>query len=268
MHAFGVHLKLLVPALAVLALVGCGGSRSATAPSSASTTTAVPAPTTTTGGTTSSTTATATVRVYFLRDGKVAPVARRIAATPAVARAALEQLLDGPAADERLTSAVPAGTRLAAVSLRDGLADVRLSKQLPVAAEAQLVYTLTQFPSVTAVSLDGGPGRDRSYFEGTTPQILVESPLPGATVTDPVVLRGTANTFEATFQAEVRDAAGHTLATDFVTATSGSGERGTFDKSLPVRGPAGPVTLVVYEVSANDGSHIHQVEIPLTLSGG
>jgi hypothetical protein len=244
--------------VAALALAGCGGRTSTPAPL---TSTAAPAPTPTT------TSAPAgAVRVYFLRRGSVAPVLRRTtAATDAVARAAIEQLLAGPRPSEHLVTAIPPETTLVRLTLGDGLASVRLSHHLPRAAQAQVVYTLTQFPHVAAVSVDGGPGRDRSFFEDETPQILVESPLPGETVTTPLRLQGTANTFEATFQVDVLDGAGHTLASDFVTATSGSGQRGTFDKTLDVDGPAGPITLVAYEVSAADGSRLHEVEIPLTL---
>jgi germination protein M len=54
---------------------------------------------------------------------------------------------------------------------------------------------------------------------------------------------------------------------DFVTATSGSGERGTFDFTIPFTVSSEQEgTRVVYESSAEDGSHIHIREIPLTLA--
>jgi germination protein M len=55
------------------------------------------------------------------------------------------------------------------------------------------------------------------------------------------------------------------LSKHFVTATSGSGTRGTYDFTITFDAPPGPGKLVVYEVSAADGSRIHQVEIPLKL---
>jgi hypothetical protein len=75
---------------------------------------------------------------------------------------------------------------------------------------------------------------------------------------------GTANTFEATFEYELLDAAGKVLSKHFVTATSGSGTRGTYDVTVPFEAPNGLGKLVVFELSAADGSRIHQVEIPLT----
>jgi hypothetical protein len=77
---------------------------------------------------------------------------------------------------------------------------------------------------------------------------------------------GTANTFEATFEYDLLDPAGKVLAHDFVTATSGSGTRGTYDFQIPFEAPNGVGKLVVYERSAADGSRIHEIEIPLSLA--
>ena len=87
-------------------------------------------------------------------------------------------------------------------------------------------------------------------------------------MTSPLRLRGTANTFEATFQVELLDADGRVVGKRFATATSGSGTRGTFDVTVPfsARKPGG--TLVVYEDSAKDGSRINVVRIPLRLQPG
>jgi germination protein M len=233
-----------------------------------------------------------TVAVYLVRGEKLAPARRAVAATAAPARAAVLALLAGPTSAERsagLRSEVPAETALRGVTIAKGVATVDLSKsfesgggsvsmQLRV---AQVVYTLTQFPSVSTVrfELDGKPMRaiggegvmvepsvGRSAWEAQTPAILVESPLPGETVSSPIRVRGTANVFEATFVVKVEDAAGTTLATKVVTATSGTGTRGTFDDAISLAGAApGPVTLVAYEQSAKDGSPINVVRVPLTL---
>ena len=76
----------------------------------------------------------------------------------------------------------------------------------------------------------------------------------------------TANTFEANFQYEVVDPAGKVVDTHFVTATSGTGTRGTFDFTTKrYKGEAGQGALVVLELSAKDGSRINEVRIPLQL---
>ena len=96
--------------------------------------------------------------------------------------------------------------------------------------------------------------------------MLVEFPLPFEQVSSPLEATGTANTFEATFSFEILDSGGEVIADDFVTATSGSGTRGTFTFAQPfvVDGDQDG-TLVVFELSAEDGSRTNEVEIPIAL---
>src|SRR4051812_17536790 len=182
------------------------------------------------------------VRVYFLRDGKVGPVSRDLPfVTPASLRAAQAK---GPTDEERAIGFDPGEARE------------------QTAAET---FTLSQSDPAKPVVVDG-KSHTRSDFEDLTPAILVEEPLPFASVSSPLRLRGTANTFEATFEYELLDPAGKVLAHHFVTATSGSGTRGTYDVKIPFEAPNGLGKLVVYEVSAADGSKTHVVEIPLALA--
>jgi germination protein M len=245
-------------ALALGALAGgCGGEESSSPPAERST---VPP-------TARSEPAPAVLRVYFLDEGQVAVASRTVVAGPAVGRAALIQLLEGPTeadAERGLTTEIPDRTALEALEIEAGTALVELSEPLGEAAAAQVVYTLTQFPSVRRVRLEG-ENHVRSDFEEQTPAILVESPLPGEEVSSPLQIEGTANTFEATFHVEVVDARGRVLGQRFVTATSGSGERGTFDASVTFAGMPGPATLVTYEVSAEDGSRIHETAFPVEV---
>jgi hypothetical protein len=261
--------------LTTLVVSGCGTSHRQSAPQTATVT--VTTTTTTTGAsTTTSTTGTSTVaaptalRVYFLRDGKVAPVARTIPATQAVATAALAALARGPSADERrlgLTTAVPPGGDAPPITVANGVATLPLAPNVTRPQLAQIVYTLTQFPTVHAVRssrmLGDTPPLTRRTFEDLTPPILVESPLPGQAVTSPLEVRGSANTFEATFQLQMRNSSGVPVASRFVTATSGSGERGTYDATISFPRTGGPLTLVAYEQSAESGKPIHVVRIPL-----
>jgi germination protein M len=110
------------------------------------------------------------------------------------------------------------------------------------------------------------PAPTASTVEEALPAIDVESPAPGAAVTSPLTIRGTANTFEATFMVELRPKQGKPLYKNFVTATSGNGTRGTFEKTLDFTvDREQPGTLVVYENSAEDGSVVNEVEIPVTI---
>ena len=214
---------------------------------------------------------TITLRAYFIRDGKVGPVGRAVPRTQAVATSALQVLLKGPLPVETgigLTTSIPAGTSLNGVTIAGGVATVDLSPQ-PTSREAvaQVVYTLTQFPTVTSVDFgDVRKGLSRADVEAETPRILVETPLPFDTVTSPVRLAGTSNDFEATFMAELVAADGTVLDKHFVTATSGSGTRGTYATTLAnPDGQTGQATVKVWEASAENGQPLDTVEIPVQL---
>jgi len=246
--------RALLAVLVVLLAAGCGGGEEA-------------APTDT--GTTAP--ATSEVRVYFLLDGKVWPVRREVEQTEAVATAALAELLSGPTAQEEsdlgLTTAIPAGTAVESVSVESGVARVELSGELPDEPLAQVVYTVSQFPTVESVEIQGRT-LTRADFEDVTPAILVESPLAFEEVGSPLRVTGTANTFEATFNYELTDTDGRIVDEGFVTATSGSGTRGTFDFTtdeftVPFDGVG---ALIVFELSAEDGkTRLHLVEIPVRM---
>jgi germination protein M len=262
-------MRALIPlGLVLVVAAGCGKSSSHRAApsvtSSSTTSTTATAPTTT-----SVQVPTTVVRVYFLRDGKVAPVARELPQTQAVAFASLEELFAGPSGVDRadgLTTAVPPNTSAGAVTLVNGVALVDIP-QLPRAGLAQVVYTLTQFPTVRGVrtgrSIGDTKPLTRADFEDVTPAILVESPLPHQAVSSPFRVVGTANTFEATFTARLLDAAGRQLVQKVVTATSGSGTRGTYAVTLTFPDSATPRWLEVYEPSAENGQPLHKVRIPL-----
>jgi hypothetical protein len=180
----------------------------------------------------------ATVKVYFLRDGKVWPVSREVKRSNVPA--AVFELDNGPTERER--------------------SELNLTTEVPVDI-AQLVYTMTQFSPATAVELVRDGTYTRADFEKQTPAILVESPLAFQEAETPLRVTGTANTFEATFEYELRDSAGKVVDSNFVTATSGTGTRGTFD--FTTKGVDDVASLVVFERSAKDGSRINEVEIPL-----
>jgi hypothetical protein len=152
------------------------------------------------------------------------------------------------------------------VTLVNGVAVVDIP-QLPRAGLAQVVYTLTQFPTVRGVrtrrSIGDTKPLTRSDFEDVTPAILVESPLPHEAVTSPLHVSGTANTFEATFDVRLLDSARRQLLQRVVTATSGSGTRGTYAVTLTFPDSVTPRWLEAFEPSAENGQALHKVRIPL-----
>ena len=206
--------------------------------------------------------------VYFVRDGKLGFAQRSVGVTPRIATATLEELLAGPTAEEKeagLSSDIPPTTKLVSLEVKDDQAIVALSNPLDRLGSLQVVHTLAQLETVDRVQL-GQEGFASADTEEALPAILVESPALGAAVTSPLTIRGSANTFEATFMVELRTAEGKALYKDFVTATSGNGTRGTFEKTIDfVVDRERPGTLVVYETSAEDGSVVNEVEIPVTI---
>jgi Immunoglobulin-like domain of bacterial spore germination/Sporulation and spore germination len=278
MRAMGRTVTIALLALCLVAVTGCEGNEAQR--SDTVTKTGPPVD------------GTMRAAVYLLRDGKVAPVSRTIPATLDPERAALGVLLEGPTADEvadGLSTAIPDGTELRGLTLADGVATVDLEGTFDdgggsasmLGRVAQIVATLTRYGTVERVAfrLDGervetigsegvvvDPPIGRREIEEQTPQVLVESPLPGDGVSSPIRLRGTANVFEATVSLEVRDAADEVILETFTTATSGSGTRGTFATELVLPDAEGPVTIVAFESSAEDGRPLHVFSVPVTLT--
>jgi hypothetical protein len=227
---------------------------------------------------------------YLLEGEHVTPVARRVPHTRGVAAAAIRALLRGPTAAERragLTSAVPAGTRLLGLTIRDGVATIDLPRRFASgggsqsmrARVAQVVFTLTRFATVQRVAfrLDGravtsiggegvivSPPVARADFEDLSPVILVESPLREQRVRSPLVVEGTSNTFEARLHVDLLGPDGARLTGRALNASSGTGTRGTFRTTLRFLAPEGAqLTLRAYERSATDNSIINVTSVPL-----
>lgn len=260
-----------------------------------------PAPTgaTPTGGPTESPVAdeTVTLDVWFAyvprgeREGLFV-TERTLPATQAVGRAALTELFEGPTRQEAgagVSTAVPDGTEILDLSIKDGVATVDLSAEFEQgggsSAEmmqlAQLTYTLTQFASVDAVALEiegepvevfGGHGiiidhpMTRRDFEQLLPPILVASPVIGERVRSPITIVGSSDVFEATVSIAILDENDDPIVQTFTTATCGTGCRGDYETNVSYElGRTQEGTVVVFESSAEDGSPIHVVEVPVTL---
>ncbi len=246
---------------------------------------ATPTPAATPAGTT-------TVKAYLLLGEHLVPVARVVPKTQAVARAAIEQLLLGPTNAEAkagIGSTIPEGVLLLGITIRDGLATIDLSREFESGGGtasmtgrlAQVVYTLTQFPSVDRVSfeLDGEPvtvfsgegiildaPSSRDDYLSSLPSIFVDIPAWGGTVGNPARITGVANVFEATFRMKILDSSGRTLVDEMVMATCGTGCWGTFDVTLPYTVGSKQVGRVVsYNLSAKDGSIEDLRSYPVTL---
>jgi hypothetical protein len=225
-------------------------------------------------------------------SGPVA-VLREIPATKGVATAAMNALLDGPSGAERsggLSTTIPDGTDLLGLSIKDGVATVDLSREFEsgggsasvLGRLAQVVYTLTQFPSVQSVLfrvegrdlhalggegavLDGPVGRDD--YAAILPSIFVDRPAWGAALGNPGRVTGNADVFEASFRITLIDGTGKVLVDQHAMATCGTGCRGTFDVTLRYDVPKAQYgTLRVYYGSAKDGSPQDVRDYPVWLT--
>jgi hypothetical protein len=172
--------------------------------------------------------------------------------------------------------------------VRDSVATVDMSREFESGAGsaairmrlAQFTYTLTRLPSVRGVRLwlEGKPatvfsaegldvsrGLQRGDFQDLAPfdddpSVVLMQPVPGSTVRGPLVVRGTANVFEAHVGLRVRRPAGEVLVDTWTTATCGTGCRGTFEKTVALPDSArGDLVVEAFEPSAKDGSDLHRV---------
>jgi Immunoglobulin-like domain of bacterial spore germination len=106
-----------------------------------------------------------------------------------------------------------------------------------------------------------------SAFQPDQGGVLVEAPEAGSALSSPISVTGKANVFEATVSMRLVDGEGNELATTFATATCGTGCWGDFQTPLAFSVDHElPAMLEVYQASAEDGSPLDLVRIPVTLS--
>ncbi|MGZ8437762.1 MAG: GerMN domain-containing protein [Candidatus Limnocylindrales bacterium] len=234
-------------------------------------------------------TSSTTVRVYFYLGGEpgsdgLVPVERSVAADDPVS-GAMDAVLAGPTSaeggDRTITSAIPDGSRLLGLTVDGGVASIDLSREYESGGGSlsmfvrlgQVVYTLTQFPEITAVAfrIEGqrvtvfsGEGialdrpQTRADSAGVLPAIFVDQPAYGGAIANPGRISGTADVFEAQFRVTLLDAAGTTIADMPVMAACGSGCRGAFDVTVPYRVDRPQTgTLRAWDGSMKDGRPIN-----------
>jgi spore germination protein GerM len=267
------------------------------------TTTTIPVTTTKAPATTTTTSPLASgIAAYFLLEELeeeaggpfLVPVYRDTTAGDDAPAAVMGALLSGPTADEEagtpsLSSAIPEGTSVIAVEVVGAMARVDLSGEFDdgggsfsmLARLAQVVYTLTRIEGidqvefliegqpVTVFSSEGieldGPQKRSDYYD-QLPPIFVDSPVWGQPVTSPIPAYGLSNVFEAVSQVMLTDDDGLPLFEETVMASCGTGCWGEWEIEIPYtidREQFG--ALIVWEISARDGSRIHVREYPVQL---
>lgn len=284
---------LALAALLAVAAAACGSSTSeaptgggSTSPPSTAATTTTEAPivpaTTDPPGTTR-------FNVYWLRDCASADTATevggcrlavgesRTTTDTDILTASLVALGDGPNEAEQaagFTSNIRPIVDLGGVTVTDGIATVDYNRYFESATTrpqvAQVVYTLTQFPSITAVQflVDGAPNgatgtrpTSRDDVLELTPPVLVEAPAFNAVVAPTFAVGGTLAGAEITFTARVVGPDGASLAEAPGGPIPGAAAAPPpfLQRLATPSGSAGPVTLVV---TAVDGT---ETSIPISL---
>lgn len=184
------------------------------------------------------------ITVFRVEAGGLRAEVEHVPATRAVATAALGALDVG-----------------APVTISGGTARVALTRATPEQV-AEIVYTLTQFPSIQRVDVAGRSGLTRDDVAAYLPPVLVEAPAAGAAVPPTFQVSGSASVFEATLIVELRRG-GSTLAKHVVTASEGAPGRGTFETTFTAT--PGAATVVAYAPSAADGRPQHEADVPITI---
>jgi len=223
------------------AVAGCGDSNDAstTLPTTTS-------PSTTTATTTAPAPAPITVTVFRVRDGHLVAGTARVQGTRAVAAASLAAL--GLAAP---------------ISISNGTATVERDDATREQV-AELVYTLTQYPTIQRVDVAGKTGLTRADVAEFVPPILVERPAAGTTTGKAIAVSGSASVYEATVVLELRQA-GKVVQKKVVTAAEGAPGRGPFSGTL-VAPASGHYVVAAYSQSAMDGSRQHEQDVPVTVT--
>jgi germination protein M len=246
-----------------------------------------------------STTGTMLVRAYFVLGGPpgsvgLVAVLREVPKSAATATAAITALLAGPtgaeAGDRQITSAVPDGSKLLGLTIKNGIATIDLSSEFESGGGSastlnrlgQVVYTLTQFSTVRSVvfQIDGrnvsvfgsegvvldGPVGRADYLD-LLPRIFVDRPAFGAAIGNPARVAGSAqNIFEATFRITLLDGAGRTVADQMAMAACMCAS-GKFDVTVAYDVPKAQWgTLRVWDGSAKDGTPENVREYPVWLT--
>jgi len=281
------HRSLLAVALSAgLVLAACAGTTDApdvVSPPPAPAPTPAPDDPNGTDGNDEVPDATVEVAAYLIRTGPtefyVEPVPVRIDdvgdAVSARITAAISALLDMAMPDDPdLTTSVPDGTTLQRVTVEDGVATLDLSGAIvgssggssqEMTLAQQLAYTAQVDPSVTGILLfiDGAPVDELwGHLDWSRPVEPEPSALSPITVTRPaagetvsvgdITFGGEATVFEGTVVVMLLGEDGEVVEEDFVTATVGGPERGTWEWRVTLPAP-GLYTMVAGETDPSEG---------------
>lgn len=228
---------------------------------------------------------TSTVRVWYARATPdavwVEPERSSGVRTQAPARQAFKTLLSFGPENPALSSMVPDGTKLLDIAIDQdtGVLTLDLSQEVDatgtghgsaeeIAFAQQLAHTATQFESVRSVRLlvEGRPIEELwGHLDWSKPiepdpfaltPITIEEPRwdMRREGVGPITASGQANTFEATLAVRLIDPDGEVVEEEWITATSGSGTRGTWTHEFGALGKRGTWAIEAEEPDPSGGA--------------
>ena len=152
----------------------------------------------------------------------------------------------------------------AQITVANGTATLSQLTAPDAAGTAEIVWTLTQFPTIQRVDLPGHKGLTRQDEASFAPPILVEYPVGVPILPHTFHVKGSAIVFEATLVAKL-SVHGEAPIQRTLTATEGAPGLGTFDTVFHVTS-GGPATLTLYSPSAENGAPQHVVTLHLLIA--
>jgi hypothetical protein len=232
--------------------------------------------------------ATITIETWLTQGEKIFLTYRTRPTTTATSRLALTELIAGPSGAESAAgvgNAIPSDIAFT-VTVSGGVATVDLSGWFydasPARArlrQAQVVYTLTQFPTIARVGFqkDGQATAapvGRADYADLLPQILVTGPVVGQRLSSPVTVTGIAATYESSVYLRLLDANGKEIASAYTMAHcvphcpfEFSTHHGAFSATLTYRLASAQSGTLQVNGESSDGSNMAPVaNIPVILA--
>ena len=225
------------------------------------------------------------VTIYYLVDSGgrlwLAPERHRIRRTPAIAEAALEELIHGRAQDPDHTTPLPSSTRILGIRVTEGTATVDWSAEVLAASTGavgeglgiqSVVWTLTEFPTIkrVAFTVEGKSSGQASNGRGvedwwghvglydqpftrqaaaeTLEPITIWSPVDGQEVGTTLTVEGDASTVGGSITLRLSSPDGRTVQTSATIASRRVPERGTFKATIGIEKP--PTSREVWRLEA------------------
>lgn len=230
------------------------------------------------------------IALYFVKDnGKDFYLKREIHETPkteAVARKALELLINAKIKDKDAVRPIPEDTKVLGISINDGIATVDFSKEikafnaghsLEAVSIQAITNTLTEFNTINQVKIlvEGKEAGNlwghvditdlklnRNLDSVYEPSIWVTNIKENDLLTNKTSIKGSMSLFENTMNYRLYDENGNIISEHYVNGKLNGLTRADFDFTIDFKTPnSDKGKLQLFAISAKDGSEFGHVDI-------